>query len=136
MDEENRFLILSLNGESYAISIARLVEISAPRQIQKDKNLSELFEGKVDYRGKMIPVLNLRKVFKMPLQGGTALLILKSAKGPLGVLVDAVSEIISADHAPSPIPAGLMNPSIKYYRGILRHGEQLVLLLNEDGLLP
>lgn len=136
MDEEKRFLILSLNGESYAISIARLVEISAPRQIQKDKNLSEFFEGKADYRGKFVPVINLRKVFKMPPEGGSALLILKSAKGPLGILVDAVSEIITADHAPSPMPAGLMNASIKYYRGILRYGEQLVLLLNEDGLLP
>ncbi len=136
MDEEKRFLILSLDGESYAISITRLVEISAPRQIQKDKNLSEIFEGKADYRGKMVPVINLRKVFKMPPKGGSALLILKSSKGNLGMLVDAVSEIVTADHAPVPVPAGLMNPGIKYYRGILRHGEHLVLLLNEDGLLP
>ncbi len=131
MDDEKRFLILSLNGESYAISITRLVEISALRQIQKDKNLSEFFEGKMEYRGKMIPVINLRKVFKLPLEGGGALLILKSSKGNLGILVDAVSEITAADHSPAPLPAGLMNPGIKYYRGVLRHGERLLVLLRD-----
>jgi len=135
MDEDKRFLILSLDGESYAISITRLVEISASHQIQKDKSLSEFFEGKTDFRGKWVPVINLRKIFKMPLQGGSAMLILKSVKGNLGILVDSVSEIITTDQAPAPLPAGLMNPGIKYYRGILRHGERLALLLNEDGLI-
>jgi purine-binding chemotaxis protein CheW len=136
MDEEKRFLILSLEGESYAIPITRLVEISAPRQIQKDPKLTEVFEGKVDYRGKWVPVINLRRVFKI--QGGTstALLIIKSAKGVLGILVDAVSEIITAEQQPAPLPQGVINPSIRYYRGILRHRDGLVLLLNEDQLLP
>jgi purine-binding chemotaxis protein CheW len=136
MDEEKRFLILFLEGESYAISISRLVEISVPRQIQKDPKLTEIFEGKVDYRGKWVPVINLRRILKIQGGAGTALLIIKNARGMLGVLVDAVSEIITADQNPAPLPPGVINPSIRYYRGILRHGDGLVLLLNEDGLLP
>ncbi len=136
MDEEKRFLILSLEGEGYAVPITKLVEISALRQIQKDPKLTELFEGKVDYRGKWVPVINLRKIFKI--QGGTstALLIIRSTKGILGILVDAVSEIITAEQEPVPVPRGVINPSIRYYRGILRHRDNLVLLINEDGLLP
>lgn len=136
MDEDKRFLILSLHGESYAISITRLVEIAASRQIHKDRNLTEIFEGKVDHRGKMVPVLNLRRIFKLPGGAGGALLIIKSAKGILGILVDAVSEIVAAERDPIPMPEGIINPSIRYYRGILRHRDDLVLLLNEDGLLP
>jgi len=136
MDEENRFLILSLEGESYAISIARLAEISAPRQIQKDPNLAEIFEGKVDYRGKMTPVVNLRKILKMPSFSGSALLFIKNAKGILGLLVDSVTEIAAVEHPPEPLPAGVINPSIRYYRGVLRYRDTLALLLDEDGLLP
>lgn len=136
MDETNRFLILSLEGEHYAISISRLIEISAPREIRKDPKLTEIFEGKVDYRGKWIPVINLRRLFKVPGGASTALLIIKSLKGPLGIVVDGVSEIVAVEHAPVPIPRGVINPSIKYYRGILRHGDILTLLINEDGLLP
>jgi len=29
-----------------------------------------------------------------------------------------------------------VNPSLRYYAGVLRNREDLVLLLNEDGLLP
>ena len=136
MDETNRFLILSLEGERYAIPISRLIEISAPREIKADPKLTEIFEGKVDYRGKWVPVINLRKVLRIPGGTSTALLIIKSAKGPLGILVDAVSEIVAIDHAPVPLPRSVINPSIKFYRGILRQSDVLVLLLNEDGLLP
>lgn len=136
MDEEKRFLILSLEGESYAIPITRLVEISAPRQIRKDPNLTEIFEGKTDYRGKWVPVVNLRKIFKIRNGASSALLIINTVKGVLGILVDAVSEIINAEQKPVPLPPGVINPGIRYYGGVLRHGDSLVLLLNADGLLP
>jgi chemotaxis signal transduction protein len=136
MDEDKRFLILSLEGESYAIPITRLVEISAPRQIRKDPNLTEIFEGKTDYRGKWVPVVNLRKIFKIRNGVSSALLIINTVKGVLGILVDAVSEIINAEQKPVPMPPGVINPGIRYYGGVLRHRDSLVLLLNADGLLP
>ncbi len=136
MDEAIRFLILSLNGEGYAIPVAKLVEISVPREIQKDPKLTEVFEGKVDYRGKWLPVLNLRKIFKLPAGASSALLIMKCAKGNVGILADAVTEIMTSDQKPAPLPPGIINPSMQYFRGVLRHRDSLVLLLNEDGLLP
>jgi hypothetical protein len=30
----------------------------------------------------------------------------------------------------------VLNPSLPYYAGVLKNREDLVLLLNEDGLLP
>lgn len=126
---------MSLGGESYAILISRLLEISVPRDIQKDMKLTETFEGKFDYRGRLIPVLNIKKVFKISGSPGGVMLVLKSGKGEIGVLVDSVKEIFDAPEEPIPIPKGVMNPSLlSYYRGIFRRGGGLVLLLNEDGL--
>jgi purine-binding chemotaxis protein CheW len=136
MDDATRFLILSLEGERYAISITRLLEIAVPRGIQKDANLTEVFEGKVEFRGKRVPVLNIKKIFKLPGKPGTALLMIKSVKGVLGMLVDAVTEIIDTAQKPVPVPKGVMNPTLQYFGGILRHRDDLILLLNEDGLLP
>ena len=136
MDETTRFLILSLQGEDYAIRITSLLEIAVPRGIQKDKNLSEIFEGKIDYRGKWIPVVNLKKVLNLPGAPGGALLVMQSGKGVLGLLVDAVSELLDTTQKPAPVPRGVMNSGQKYYTGLLRSKSGLVLLLNEDGLLP
>jgi len=136
MDEATRFLILSLEGESYALPITRLLEIMASHDIQKDKTLTEIFEGKLEFRGKWIPVLNLKKVFKIQGKPGTALLIVRSDKGTMGLLVDAVTEILDTAQKPAPFPKGVINPSYRYYSGVLRQKDNLVLLLNEEGLLP
>jgi chemotaxis signal transduction protein len=136
MDDKIRFLILSLEGESFAIPITSLLEITVPRNIQKDQKLSEIFEGKLDYRGKMIPVVNLKKVLKLPGNPGGALIVVKSSKGVLGLLVDGAKELLETAQKPVPMPRGVLNPSLNYYAGILRNREDLVVLLNEDGLLP
>ena len=136
MDDKIRFLILSLDGEGFAIPITSLLEITVPRNIQKDQKLSEIFEGKLDYRGKMIPVVNLKKVLKLPGNPGGALIVVKSSKGVLGLLVDSAKELLETAQKPVPMPRGVLNPSLNYYAGILRHREELVVLLNEDGLLP
>jgi len=136
MDDKIRFLILSLEGESFAIPITSLLEITVPRNIQKDQKLSEIFEGKLDYRGKMIPVVNLKKVLKLPGNPGGALIVVKSSKGVLGLLVDSAKELLETAQKPVPMPRGVLNPSLNYYAGILRNREDLVVLLNENGLLP
>jgi len=135
MDAGTRFLILSLDGESYAIPIARLLEITVARAIQRDPSLAEVFEGKVEFRGAWIPVLNVKKIFKLPGMPGTTLLVVTSGKGTLGILVDAVTDILDTEQRPAPLPKGVINPGLHYYKGILRHKEKLVLLLNQDELL-
>jgi len=136
MDDRTRFLILSLGGESYALPITRLLEIMVPRDIQKDANLTAMFEGKIEFRGKLIPVLNIKKIFQLPGALGATLLVVKSVKGTVGLLVDAVTEIMDSEQKPLPIPKGVINPTLQYYSGALRYKENIVLLLNEDGLLP
>jgi chemotaxis signal transduction protein len=136
MDLTTRYLILSLAGESFAIPITSLLEITVPRNIEKDAKLTEIFEGKFDYRGKMIPVVNLKKILKIPGNAGGSLIIMKSSKGILGLLVDTAKELLDSPQAPSPVPRGVVNPSMNYYAGVLRNREDLVLLLNGDGLLP
>jgi len=136
MDDGTRFLILSLEGENYAIPITRLMEIMVARNIQKDPKLTELFEGTFEFRGTSIPVLNLKKIFKLSGHPGETLLVIKNARGMLGILVEAVMDILDTEQRLIPLPNGVINPSLQYYKGILRHKENLVLLLNEDELLP
>jgi chemotaxis signal transduction protein len=52
--------------------ITRLLEIAVPQAIKKDTNLTEVFEGKFEFRGKWIPVLNIKKILRLPGKPGTA----------------------------------------------------------------
>lgn len=138
MDEGTRFLILSLEGDNYAIPISRLVEITVPNKLRKDPDLSDAFEGTFEFRGTPIPVLNVKKCLKLPGKPGKTLLVVKSGKGMMGILADAVTEIVDAEPRKGvvPMPAGVIDAGTQCYRGVLRHKEKLLLLLNEDGLVP
>ena len=135
MAESTRFVILSLEEETYAIPLSSVVEITALRGLERDKNLTEIFEGKTEFRGKWLPVVNTKKLFRVQGLPGKILLVLKSAKGMIGLLVDAVAEVFETDRKATPVPPGVINPTLTFYRGLLRHKGSLVLLLNEDGLL-
>jgi len=50
MDERMTFLILSHTGESDAIPITELLDITVTRGIQKDRNITEVLEGKFGRR--------------------------------------------------------------------------------------
>jgi purine-binding chemotaxis protein CheW len=136
MDATTRYLVLSLEGESFAIPISSLLEITVPRSIQRDPTLPEIFEGKYEYRGTQIPVVNLKKMLKLSGKPGGSLIVAKSARGVLGLLADTAKELLEAKQPPAPLPPGVVDPSLQYYAGVLRNREDLVLLLDEDRLLP
>jgi hypothetical protein len=62
--------------------------------------------------------------------------VVKGAREVLGLLVDAVTEIVDSQQKPAPLPAGVMDPVPPVYAGVLRSKGELILLLNEDGLIP
>jgi purine-binding chemotaxis protein CheW len=134
MDEGTRYLILSLGGGSYALPISHLVEITARRDIQRDANRTGIVEGKIEYRGKLITVINLSKLFKLPDGPGGALVVIRNANGILGLLADAVTEIVNTEQRTVPLPKGIMSSSVPYYSGVLRYQNGIVLALNVDEL--
>lgn len=136
MAENKRFLIVVLDNEHYAIPIVRLLEIMVARAIQKDPKQTGALEGKIEFRGAWIPVLNIKKLFKIAGHPGTTLLVVKNKKGTLGILVDAVMDIMDTEQKTLPLPKGTVGPDVRCYGGVIRYKENLALLLNEDGLLP
>jgi len=51
-----------IHGGSFAGPIVSLPESTVPRKIGKDTTLSAVFAGRLDYRGKLIPLANCKRV--------------------------------------------------------------------------
>jgi chemotaxis signal transduction protein len=135
MNEGKRFLILSLLGEGYALPLTSLLEIiTARRNIERDNNLGDAYEGIFRFRGAGIPVVDLKKIFRLEGPAGPVLLVLQSSRGAIGVLVDGVTEIIETDRKPVPLTEGVVPSGVRCYSGTLKHQDSLLLLLNEDGI--
>jgi purine-binding chemotaxis protein CheW len=128
-----------LGDDRFAVDIhavERVLRYQPPTPVPK---LPEWVEGVLSYQGRVIPVLDLRRRFSLepaPRRAETRVIVLATGGDWLGVIVDAVLgvEPVSGDQLqpPPPLFRGL---TAEYLRGIARHGDQLLIVLDTDRLL-
>ncbi|MBI4715863.1 MAG: chemotaxis protein CheW [Nitrospirae bacterium] len=98
-----------MDDEEYAVDILKVQEIIKTMEITRVPKAPHFVEGVVNLRGKVIPIVNLRKRLGMPIMEHTqdSRIIVVDVQGKLiGILVDAVSEVLrlssrSMESAPS-----------------------------------
>lgn len=117
-------------------SVERVLRYQAPTAIP---NVPEWVEGVIEYRQRVVPVLNLRRRFELPaaeMAGDTRILILNADGEWIAAIVDAVLEVstLSGAHV-SPPPPLFRGLSAEYLRGIIRRGDRLVIFLDIPRLL-
>ena len=96
-------------------------------------------EGVVDYRGAVIPVIDMRRRLELPdgsIGAQTRILVLSTREGCIGAIVDAVVEVAvipaAAVAPPPPLFRGLDS---HFLRGVARIRDQLVVVLNVERVL-
>lgn len=146
---ESRVYISFILGEVLAVDILMLQEIIPySESILKLPNQFDSFEGVLNLRGQIIPVINLRKFFEMapyPDIKKTKIVILNHMDNCTAFIVDDVQEIITTDSKASEgVHKLLTMGSEKQFKGLvsevlnvsLRGGEsRTVMVLDIDGFL-
>lgn len=127
-----------LAGEKYAVDIRKVQEINNLKEITKIPNAPDYLEGAINLRGRVIPVLNLRRRFGLDekaMDEATKIVVMDVKGVIMGILVDGVSEVlrVSEDIVEPPPPA--LNGSAGFITGVAKLDEGLVLLLDMDRLL-
>ena len=117
-------------------AVERVLRFQEPTPVP---DVPDWVEGVIDYQGRVVPVVNLRRRFGLegaPPVGGTRIIILSTPDGWVGAVVDAVLEVASVPAAqiapPPPLFRGL---SADYVRGIIRRQGRLGILLDTGRLL-
>ena len=127
----------NLGAEEYAVEVLKVREIIRMTAITHIPNTPPSVEGIINLRGKVIPIISLRNRFSMPGTEDdqhTRIMVMDIAGKLMGFIVDGVSEVIrisSGEIQPPPsIAAGGMDQD--FISGVIRHGEQLLLMLQLD----
>lgn len=117
-------------------AVERVLRYVPPRPIP---DVPAWIAGVVDYRGRVVPVLDLRARFELPAEPprpGTRLLVLHADGEWVGAIVDAVTEVAAVEAAevqpPPPLFRGLAG---EYLRGLVRRPAGLVVVLDTARLL-
>jgi purine-binding chemotaxis protein CheW len=137
---EEHVVIFRLAEEYYALDIQAVQEIVRMQTITSIPGAEAWVEGITNLRGRVVPVLDLRRRCGVPAGDHTAetrIVVVSSASGMVGLIVDAVTEVlrIPAEHVEPP-SAIVSVPENTYLRGIAKLPDRLVSLMDLDGVIP
>jgi purine-binding chemotaxis protein CheW len=128
-----------LGDKLFAVDIMRIREILVPQPLSPLPCASDFLEGVINLRGSVIPVMNMRKRFGMPVLDSAPagkLLIVSLVKQLLALIVDDVMEVIS-------VPVGDIKPPIQlvsgvgmeFLLGVCLSDNRVFMILDIDSLL-
>ena len=137
---EEHVVVFRLADEFYALDIQAVQEIVRMQTITSIPGSDAWVRGITNLRGRVVPVLDLR--VRCGVQAAeptpeTRIVVVTSATGMVGLVVDGVSEVIRipADQVESP-SAIVSVPANAYLRGIAKLEGRLISLMDLDGVLP
>jgi purine-binding chemotaxis protein CheW len=94
--KEGKFLSFFLGQEEYAIEILKVQEIIGLMAITPVPRMPEYIRGVLNLRGKIVPVMNLRSRFGLPMVDDTeetCIIVVQDEQYLMGIVVDKVSEV-------------------------------------------
>jgi len=143
-NEENNiadmYLTFAVAGEEYAVGIGFVTEIVGMQKVMEVPDVPHFIRGVINLRGKVIPVMDVRRRFGLPettYTERTVIIVLDINNVPIGLVVDAVSEVLE-------IPEAQIDPPPKFganrdgsgvIRGLGKQGERVAILLDVDRLV-
>jgi purine-binding chemotaxis protein CheW len=128
-----------LGNENYAVNILKVQEINRTKEITRVPNAPSYVDGVINLRGRVMPVINLRRIFGLPDRENdaqTRIMIMDIQGITIGLVVDSVSEVLR-------IPASIVEPTppmasdvnTEFITGIAKLEDRLIILLDVDRLM-
>lgn len=135
-----RFLTMTLGNEIFAIDIFSVREILDYTDITRIPQTPEFMRGVVNVRGSAVPVIDLRMKFglgQVERTLNTRIVIVEIKRDDtvsvMGALADSVKEVLEIE-SDRIDPPPRMGAAVRadFIRGIGRHGDRFVLVLDVD----
>ncbi len=133
-----QFLTFTVRDEDYGVDIMTVREIKGWTETTRLPNSPTFMRGVMNLRGLVIPIFDLRARFHRELTQATAkhvIIILAVGKRTIGILVDAVSDILTVNEGDiKPKPEMDVSTKSDFISGLLSLENRMVVLLTVDQL--
>jgi purine-binding chemotaxis protein CheW len=134
-----QMVTFNLGDEEYGINILQVQEINRMVEITQVPQTEHYVEGIINLRGKVIPIIDLRKKFGMPdkeYDNRTRIVVVDVASETVGLVVDSVSEVLrvpagSLEETPKLIAGeGMSYSGTGYIKSIVKLEDRLLIYLD------
>lgn len=123
-----------LDEEEFGVDILAVQEIIRMHEITKVPNSPHFVEGVINLRGRILPVIDLRKRLGLPpkpYDKGTRIIVVELLGRTVGFIVDAVAEVLripaSVTEAP---PQMVSNIDSEFITSVGKLDDRLLILLD------
>ena len=137
-DELIQLVSFMLADEEYGVEVLKVREIIRMPTITKMPNVPQHVEGIINLRGKVIPIISMRRRFGLmenENNGQTRIIIMDVVGTLTGFIVDAVSEVIRIHSSEIQPPPSMMlsgGASQEFITGVYNHAERLLIIMDID----
>jgi purine-binding chemotaxis protein CheW len=138
-DVSREVLVFALGGEEYAVDILKVQEIRGYEKVTAIPGSPAYLKGVVNLRGIIVPVIDMRIKFGLAdarYDSFTVVIILRVAGRVIGIVVDAVSDVIRlspSEVKPAPALGSIVDSG--FLAGLATQGERMILLLEIEKFL-
>jgi len=138
-DMGGKYVIFKLNDEFYGIDIHNVKAIERIQSFTRVPNGPDYIKGVINLRGEVVPVIDLRKRFKLTCRDAdtnSRIIIVVSNEMLIGLMVDSSSEVteLIKEEIDSPPNVGEII-SEDYVKGIGKKDNRLIILINLEKVL-
>ncbi len=136
--EDVQLVTFKVAGQDFALNIfqvERILRYEAPAPLPK---APDFLEGVLQYQGAAVPLVDLRKRLGVPAphREETRSVILEWEGGKLGVVVDAVTEVLQLAAEAITSPPGIVKGlAAEYITGLVVKDGRTIIVLNAARLL-
>lgn len=136
---EIQMVAFKLEKEEFAVDIHQVREVLKMTQVTPLPQSASFIEGVINLRGEVIPVVDLRKRFEMPLgkrNEQTRIIIVEIKANNVGLIVDSVTEVLRfAATAVQPPPTRIAGTRTDLIKGVGKLDERLLIVLDLEKIL-
>lgn len=138
-DELMQLVTFSIGEEEFGVDILKVQEIIRTMEITKVPKAPGFVEGVINLRGKVIPIIDLRRRFGLSSKEHdkhTRIIVIEINNMIVGFVVDSVSEVLRIPASTvEPPPAVVAGMESEYISGVGKLQDRLLILLDLDRLL-
>lgn len=135
----DKIVIFRLANDLFAAGVQTVERVVRYTRGRALPDVPPWVDGVIEYRSAVIPQIDLRRRFELPVSAPTAstrVLVVNAGGDWIAVVVDAVLEVTGYDGTQLSSPPALFRGLAgEYLKGLIRHGERLVVLLDVERIL-
>ncbi|MEP7344822.1 MAG: chemotaxis protein CheW [Gemmatimonadaceae bacterium] len=137
--EVTRIVTFRVGHDLFAAPIDRVERVLRYETPRRVPGTASWVEGVIDYGGRVVPVVDLRRRFGMPAadqSSPTRVIVLSAPAEWMAIVVDAVLDVraLEASELETP-PSVLRGAALDAMSGMARRGGELVIVLDIDRLV-